>query len=459
MKIEFGFQANCSELVTYMGARTREEIIAVMRRAQEATGWSWRINNESFFDKLDDLVYVLVPVEHLERLLVIESRKERLGIDAWSFLQIVGPHLPDAVREEFTSFALEINQKSPRVRPLFDFESHVELTDIPPEKLVTKSRYKPWGELSLSHFMADHFKTYGFHFLMDQGTDLPLFPVFHRIRAEFKSPLLGHETLYLWWMAYHLLDKERTKGQLDNLWLLKGTVQEKCIQFERYLPLPGTPPLSKDDRSYLGSELGYELEIITYLGVSTREEVLAAMRKLQEETGWTWRIEGELKKETRKGITRWRYYVLIPFEKLEELLVIKENRPNYPKEIFGVWPDTVIPLWKNKLSPELRKDMLAVRERCLRNVDCLNKYLSLADVPADRLIYISKKDHPDSISLDLWDDFDRRGLNYTTFSLGGDFRSMHRVTKIFGTDCLGHDGGSSWQYEEWLEQSGLEEEE
>ncbi len=207
-------------------------------------------------------------------------------------------------------------------------------------------------------------------------------------------------------------------------------------------------------------EFGFQAncsEIITYLGASTREEVIAAMKKLQMATGWTWRIQGKLPGDGRPGARKHYFHVLVPADKLEELLVIEENLPSYPNERFGIWPDTVVPLWEGKLSPVIRKQMLEAQELCSRNAAGLDEYLCLADIPEEKPIFISRKDHPNFLSLDLWDGYNRRELNYMTFSHGGDFGGMHMITKIFGSSCFGHDGGSTREYDEWLKQSGLEE--
>ena len=77
MIIEFGFQANCSELTTYLGIRTIPEICDAMRKMQEIEEWSWRIET---WNKSDDenasisntFVYLPLPMQRLEEFIVLK---------------------------------------------------------------------------------------------------------------------------------------------------------------------------------------------------------------------------------------------------------------------------------------------------------------------------------------------------------------------------------------------------
>lgn len=77
MKIEFGFQANCSELVAYLGITTIPEIIEVMRTMEEVTGWTWRVEGDYPIPGTGEPVskgnlYVRIPMDRLEELLVLK---------------------------------------------------------------------------------------------------------------------------------------------------------------------------------------------------------------------------------------------------------------------------------------------------------------------------------------------------------------------------------------------------
>ncbi len=211
-------------------------------------------------------------------------------------------------------------------------------------------------------------------------------------------------------------------------------------------------------------EFGFQAncsEIITYLGASTREEVVAAMGKLQEATGWTWRITESIKYtgEDKKD-NWWNYYVLVPVEKLEELLILEENPPGFVKYLFGIWPDSLIPLWENKLPPEVKERLNVDRSLFLNYGAFLGNYLCLANIPEQISVKVEdpRRDPglqltEEIISLD-WSSVNHlpRELNYSADANWGDFYGIRMLSEIFDSSVGGF-GGTSENYSKWLKEA------
>ena len=72
MRIEFGFQANCSEIVMALDFATKEDIMEVMRTIEGITGWTWR--GMARYQKgeqriaTDARIALLIPMDRLDEL-------------------------------------------------------------------------------------------------------------------------------------------------------------------------------------------------------------------------------------------------------------------------------------------------------------------------------------------------------------------------------------------------------
>ena len=91
MIIEIGFQSNCSELVTYLGLQTMDEVIAGLKTIVKVTGWRWRIE---LYNEASETVMIDIPTDTLGELLAIDN-KWGLGASIEKLLSHLGDTLSD----------------------------------------------------------------------------------------------------------------------------------------------------------------------------------------------------------------------------------------------------------------------------------------------------------------------------------------------------------------------------
>ncbi len=257
MKIEFGFQANCSELVTYLGAKSREEIISAMTRIAEATGWTWRVSsNITVGDqetKKSRLCYsLLIPTQFLDRLLVVDYEEKNFGVDPRDLSHIWREQLSlEIIR------ALRKLSDSCRVPPgekysVLDLHDIFELANLSSDQpvvveVIAGSQQKPWATLSLDILYEERRE---FNIWID-SIAIEKMPILHRIRklfpAGFSMSSEGRSYPYRTWMCFHYLDRERAIGKLGIPKHETERLRKAVQRLEDNPPLPGSGELDEEE--------------------------------------------------------------------------------------------------------------------------------------------------------------------------------------------------------------------
>ena len=204
MKIEFGFQANCSEMMTYLCPLTLEDVHSAMLRIKELFGGTWRSNIKVGSDKY----YILMPDEKIPELIMIDMGKHGQGlcIDQRKLGDLWEGELPAEVRKWF---------REHRIIPGMDYEIPM-LTTISSEEPIAVNVERP---IAITDGFCPIFgETYrdGFYFMISDLDEWSL-PEFHRLRNAFGSRYSSYGTggtrRYDEWMFMHFtrFGKEETK--------------------------------------------------------------------------------------------------------------------------------------------------------------------------------------------------------------------------------------------------------
>ena len=194
MKIEFGFQSNCSELVTFLGIVDREEVVQALKTISSLTGWNWGINIYS--KELEGLIPV--PNDRLDEVLVAHTsgrifRKTRVRVDPEKVISIwedsISGQQREYLRDEAESFWL-----------------HLCLYDGPVDRILPTTTFQV---ISLAFGWEYDWK--GLSFYIDSG-DVKLMPQFHSIARGFDSYFCGDdggtEQTFAMWLAFHFIERE-----------------------------------------------------------------------------------------------------------------------------------------------------------------------------------------------------------------------------------------------------------
>ena len=235
MKIEFGFQANCSELVSFLGAHSRDEVVAAMKRIQGLTGWNWWITDWMGHYS------ILVSIEALEELLEVDEEKGKFSVSPGALIQHWDEHIPLDLKKELLS--------------LDWLPESMELTDFPADGAVVQKMNPAESEPTILVNIVDDYGRKGFHVLIGD-CEYQLMPQFHKIRKAFSrdcSKLGGNSMNYLQWMAYHFSDRQATIRHLERYYPQEGEdyVHSKTKWFQQAPPLPGSGELDLKDMKEL----------------------------------------------------------------------------------------------------------------------------------------------------------------------------------------------------------------
>jgi len=198
MQIEFGFQSNCSELVTHLGMVEPDEIITAMKRIVKLTGWNWALKILAAGSESELLLPI--PYDKINSLIRIDECRDE------KFDRII----------EFWSDHIDKKQKKAMVDDEYDdLIFGLELFDGPVDKIsIVKWR---WGlPVDLS---GSESGTPGLTFIISE-TESKVFPAFHIIRMEFDADLGlygGNPQYYINWMKFHFKRNKLTKALIGKL--------------------------------------------------------------------------------------------------------------------------------------------------------------------------------------------------------------------------------------------------
>jgi hypothetical protein len=255
MKIEFGFQANCSELVAHLGGETIEEVIDAMRRIEEITGWKWCLMYEQEDvpvpedhpgpEKSMELCsYLQLPMDRLDEFLLIDTEP-----DGFRYIRIrTGPVKEllvslDALPDTTTYFGkgiLEDRYPSDQI--------NLVRTDVD-EGVFQTNEYDHWVQPTMD---CEYNGPRGFGVAC--STELGLFPgleAFHEIRKSFGAPWHGHDggnfSYYYDWMAVHFIKGFDPDGLSVNGELWKKLDMRKLEMYKSNPPLEGSAGIDDED--------------------------------------------------------------------------------------------------------------------------------------------------------------------------------------------------------------------
>ncbi len=250
MKIEFGFQANCSEIISYLGASTREEVLAAMEKLQEATGWSWCLTDPW----KDSSFFIGIPPCHLEELLVIDQKEGFLHSNYKTLLPLLGDNYPiwakGLVKELITARDMQENLPLWKMVLVDLPEGTSAVMGLPDdlkdhEKVPISLNYQ--GNLEIDELDPELCFMIGdrnFHGL----------PRFHWLRSLFQTGFDGNDggsrRPYTAWLAYHYLKEQSIQPPLEEV-LSAGDLEE----IAKYPPLAGSLEPNQDDIEWVCDSL------------------------------------------------------------------------------------------------------------------------------------------------------------------------------------------------------------
>lgn len=225
MRVESGFQSNCSELVSHLGILDREEIIEAMRTISRITGWVWGIR------AYDDPNILVVPVP-VNRLPEVLSPLDGGGADSRSCLSVDLEKLVSIWSEELKKPQVQLLRKVARD----DRGLSLELYDGPEHETLNH-----WPKSSMDFYLGCGCGRKGLTLSVESHSAEEL-PQFQLITREFDSDISGEDCCYEYtyeeWLAVHFLPEESQKLIRD--------VYERPRKVERRMKyLKEHPPIVK----------------------------------------------------------------------------------------------------------------------------------------------------------------------------------------------------------------------
>jgi len=214
MRIEFGFQANCSVLVTYVCPMEKDQLIEVMDTLQDTFGGTWRLpirvekdheEGEKRLRMLYDWYYLLIPREHYDDLIEyydIENFKG-FGIVPRNLIPLLKDLIPKKLKE-----AMIEHSENPRV-PHWKYHGFT-LWDIPPTDPVTMNSDESLKLPSPSMWFWDEDHRPDGWYYGQSDCNFEDYPMFNKIRSMFglKPSCEGGCTAqyYIAWMVVHFTE-------------------------------------------------------------------------------------------------------------------------------------------------------------------------------------------------------------------------------------------------------------
>ncbi|MBM3134883.1 MAG: hypothetical protein FJZ89_06300 [Chloroflexi bacterium] len=229
MKIEFGFQANCSELVTHLGITERSEVLKALETIARITGWTWGAQREI------EGVIIRIPMERMNEVLV--TTEEEIGVVPNSILSIWNDKLDERTKQKIIKFSKR-------------FLLQLVLYKNTDDSIVISTEPEYELRFYCCGYSGDCQKK-GLTMALFQHHEAHKMPAFHAIRKEFD---LGYEThgggstdSYMEWMAYHFVDKERTKEAVRATPRIEWLAESIIADYEEYPPLDRSKGLTEEE--------------------------------------------------------------------------------------------------------------------------------------------------------------------------------------------------------------------
>lgn len=191
MRIEFGFQANCSEMISEITFPDLPSLMEAMKRIQEVTGWSWwYVSND-----LD--LQLFLPVELWDELLISNMEERTFAIDIPRLVEMWKDEIPEEILSDLRS--KETGREGGSCTPV--------LTELSPEEHVTTEEI---GDFNMAWHCVFNKKTgsLGMNFMINDH-DIHLFPHLHWVRTEYGGGIDSMEgdganpEHYMKWMEFH----------------------------------------------------------------------------------------------------------------------------------------------------------------------------------------------------------------------------------------------------------------
>ena len=246
MRIEFGFQANCSSLMAEIWVGNKDELLTAMTKVQELSGWTWRVDLYTSGSRN----YVLVPVDELRRLLVVreyEFQGEK-GIKVVIALNKLFDHWGEMIPEKIMK---DWGEDWPALGR-FQEPQLMNLGVEEPLHMVSEKSFR-WYLLKAGEPLFYPEKgMFGFFLGMDHH-DLRIMPIFHWLRKEYDGRYFtgdgGSTRYYEYWLDYHFGDREK-----DEKWELDEDNEESPP-----LPNSSTPDVMGEQEFWRWLRRGYHV--------------------------------------------------------------------------------------------------------------------------------------------------------------------------------------------------------
>jgi hypothetical protein len=223
MKVEFGFQSNCSELVSHLGILDRDEIIEAMGTISRVTGWVWGIR------AYDDPDILVIPIS-VDRLPELLSPLDAGKIDSRSGLLV---NLEKLV--SISSGKL----KEPQVQLLKKIATDDQWLPLELYDGSEDGTQNDWPGFSMNFYLGCGCGKKGLTLSLESHSAEEL-PQFQLITREFGSDISGEDCCYDYtyeeWLTVHFLPGESQK--------LIGDLYKKPKEVERTISyLKEHPPI------------------------------------------------------------------------------------------------------------------------------------------------------------------------------------------------------------------------
>ncbi len=221
MKVEFGFQSNCSELVTHLGCVTKDEVVQGMQRLAKVTDWSWRVkapDGETVDIPRKAITIELIP--NIEEASIME-------VDPRALARVLAGRVAQATLDSLNN------------RPQ-DWCMELEFTSPSGDTLTPE--YQCWCGENQLHFGIS-------------TDDICDYPQFHLIRSRFGSDFMPHDGgdffTYMAWMANYYIDEDTAMDLLEQF--SSGDAEEDLELIRENPPLKGSKPPLKEDLDMIKS--------------------------------------------------------------------------------------------------------------------------------------------------------------------------------------------------------------
>jgi hypothetical protein len=218
MKVEFGFQANCSEITLSLEIATKANVMEAMRKIEEITGWSWWVwawyQKEKGVGGPRSTVYLRIPMERLDEFyLWIDDGEGKVseGIDLGRLIEFHQESIP----------AEMVGKLWDDSEPPDDYSAPA-LVDLSADDHVVVSGSSQIGikitMMMVGHTVKDEARRDRMEFSID-GYDFNLLPALHLIREHYDGTVGGQDSrhYYEWWDFHsQFVGKPYDYATIDN---------------------------------------------------------------------------------------------------------------------------------------------------------------------------------------------------------------------------------------------------